>query len=228
MAPVDDRSLADVIDVLPDGAGPVGLLSSEEFTPLAEAFDRSLLSLVGARVAIVLAADPSSAQAVGATAMDHYRRIGAEPMLVDVLCREQANAGAVPSCDMMFLAGGDPANLLPALLDTPFWAEASARWIDGMGLAGASAGAMALSRHCLVPTPGADKPTVWDRGLGPLERFGLAVHAATRPKEWVHGVASTAPVPVVAIDDGIGVLLAAGSAPQVIGEGRAWVVEPGG
>jgi cyanophycinase-like exopeptidase len=215
-----------VVDELPAGAGAIGLLSSEEFTHHTDPFARALLEAGGPHVGILLAADPEAAEAVGRVAEACYRGLGARPVVLDVLRREHAVASALPDCDVLFLAGGDPAHLLPALRDTPFWGAVADRWRAGMVLAGASAGAMALCRHCLVPRPGHDKPTVWDRGLGPLERFGLAVHAATRPAEWVAGVAASAPVPVVAIDDATGVLLAPGGAPRVIGPGRAWVAGP--
>jgi cyanophycinase len=201
--------LADAFDEIPTGCGPVGLLSSDEFMPVAEPFDRALLAVTGPRVALVLAADPRGAS--------HSARLG----VADVLIRDDATADKLPDCDVLFLAGGSPAALIATLRDTPFWEEALARWGDGMSLAGSSAGAMALCRHSLVPDPGDRRPSRWERGLGPIERVALAVHARSAPEEWLHHVRGTAPVPVVALDEGVGVVLTHGEEPVVAGNGRA-------
>src|SRR5205807_6734553 len=107
----------------------------------------------------------------------HYRRLGAEPIVIDVLTRDDATGDKLAECDVLFLAGGSPAVLLATLRDTPFWAEALRRWREGLSLAGSSAGAMALCTHSLVPEPGDRRPTQWRPGLGPIERVALAVHA---------------------------------------------------
>jgi hypothetical protein len=127
----------------------------------------------------------------------------------------------VPDCDVLFLAGGSPAALIATLRDTPFWDEALKRWRSGMSLAGSSAGAMALCRNSLVPEPGDPRPSRWERGLGPIERVALAVHARSAPEEWFQHVRETAPVPVVALDEGVGVVLVHGRKPVVAGDGRA-------
>src|SRR5260221_10814937 len=170
----------DVFPELPPGAGAIGLLSSDEFTKPATAFDRVLLDASGPRVAVVLAADARAAPNSAALALSHYRRLGAEPVILDVLHRDDATAGALPECDVVFLAGGSPLDLVAALRGTPFWDEALRRWRHGTALAGSSAGAMALCADCLLPEAGADKPTVWSQGLGPVAGIGLAVHASSR------------------------------------------------
>jgi len=217
-----------VIDTIAPGHGPVGLLSSDEFLAVAEPFDRALLAVTGSRVGLVLAADPRAARHSARLGLAHYRRLGGEPFVVDVLEREQATAEAVPNCDVLFLAGGDPARLLACLRETPFWEEALKRWRGGMALAGSSAGAMALCRYSLQPHPGDRMPKHWTDGLGPIERVGLAVHAKARPVEWLRHIAAEAPVPVVALDDGVGLVLRAGEPATVAGDGRAWVIDPNG
>src|SRR5437763_1439884 len=103
-------SLDGVFDAIPDGHGPVGQLSSDEFMPVAEPFDRELLRATGPRIGLVFAADPRGAS---------------------------------------------------------------------------------------------------------------AVHARSAPEEWLRHVKETAPVPVVALDEGVGVLLRPRAHPVVAGEGRA-------
>jgi hypothetical protein len=96
-----------------------------------------------------------------------------------------------------------------------------------MALAGSSAGAMALSRHCLLPEPGSDLPTSWGRGLGPLSSFALAVHASTRPNEWLRGIGDEAPVPLLALDDDVGMLIEPGGTPRLFGDGSATLLWDG-
>lgn len=217
--------LTGVLDEIPDGNGPIGLLSSDEFMPVAESFDRALLDeAAGPRIGMVFAAHPPSARQSARLGSAHYRQLGAEPSVVDVLVRDDASADKLPPIDVLFLAGGNPGDLLAALRDTPFWDEALRRWREGMTLAGSSAGAMALCRNALVPQPGDRRPTKWQPGLGPVERVALAVHARRAPEPWLRHVKESAPVPVVALDDGVGLVLRSGADPVVAGDGRARVL----
>ena len=218
-----------VVDELPPNAGAVGLLSSDEFTGAVEAFDRALLAATGSRVCILLCADPQGAARTGPQALAYFRRLGARPEIGSILSRAEASADALPErYDLLFLAGGSPLPLLETLRGTPAWTEALRRWRAGAGLAGASAGAMGLCENCLIPEEGADRPTRWSQGLGPLRGFGLAVHARSRGKAWVAQVASAAPCPVIAIDDYTGMVLTPGGAPELVGPGEAWVAAGSG
>lgn len=216
--------LRDVFDEIPEGCGPVGLLSSDEFLAVAEPFDGALLSVTGKRIALIFAADPRGAARSARLATSYYRRLGAEPLVVDVLIRDDARADALPDYDVLFLAGGSPAALVGCLRETPLWQEALKRWRSGAALAGSSAGAMTLCTHMLVPEPGDRRPSRWTDGCGPIEKVALAVHASTAPPEWLAFVRSTAPVPIVALDEGVGVVLGAGAEPVLAGDGRAWVL----
>jgi hypothetical protein len=218
--------LEDVFDVIPAGCGPVGLLSSDEFLTVAKPFDRALLAAArGPRIALVFAADPRGAPHSAKLGTAYYRGLSAQPSVADVLIRDDATAANVPECDVLFFAGGSPAALVAALRDTPFWDEALKRWHEGMSLAGSSAGAMALCRHTMVPEPGDRRPSRWDRGLGPIERVALAVHARSASKQWLDHVRETAPVPVLALDEGVGAVLASGAKPVFAGGGRVRLVD---
>jgi peptidase S51-like protein len=223
------QELSEVVDDLPPDAGTVGLLSSDECTEGVEDFDRELIASTGPRVCILLCADPDGAPRMGPQALAYYRRLGAQPEIGPILHRADARADALPkSYDLLFLCGGSPLPLLAALRNTAAWRAIVRRWRRGAGLAGASAGAMALCRDCLIPDEGADRPTRWARGLGPLARFGLAVHASSRPEAWLAQVAMEAPRPVIAIDDFTGLLLTPGRGLGVFGPGRAWIAgDPG-
>lgn len=217
-------ALSDVLDRLPDGAGPIGLLSGDEFTPATAEFDRRLLAAArGPRVALLTCADPTNAERNAVLARAHFEALGARAFALDA----DPLPDALPAFDVLYIGGGDPSVLLATLRDDPGWAVILQAWRDGAALAGASAGAMALCARCLVPEPGATKPTVWEHGLGPVARVGLAVHAATRPRAWLRAVTESSHLPVLALDDATGVLITARDEPVVIGHGRARVLSAG-
>jgi Peptidase family S51 len=221
--------LALAIDPLPPGAGPIALLSTTQFSEETMAVDRGLIERCGPRVGFVVDADPSHASTVERDAIRHYRSLGADP----VRLRPEDSSADV---DVLFLAGGDPKELVPALQHSALWASALSRWRRGMGLAGSSAGAMALCERCLFADPGDDLPNHWGRGLGPLRAIAIAAHAATRPEEWLGEVVTRSPTTVIALDDGAALMLVPGHAPTVIGDadiralpaGSAPPPEPGG
>jgi hypothetical protein len=222
MSPAGSSEVSRAFDAVSPGHGAIGMLSSDEFLPVAEPFDRALLAATGPKIGLIFAADPRGAKPSARLATAHYRKLGAEPFVVDVLIRDDATADKVPAdCDVLFMAGGSPAALLATLRGTPFWERALRRWSDGMALAGSSAGAMALCAHSMVPDPGDRRPSRWETGLGPVHRVALAVHARSASEDWLTMVRETAPVPVVALDEGVGVVLRSGAEPVVAGEGRA-------
>jgi cyanophycinase-like exopeptidase len=210
--PAGDRDLVLAFEPLRPGTGPVALLSSEQFSDRTAEVDRALVERCGARVGVVVEADPTNAATLAAQALAYYRSLDADPRVVgpDDDARE---------VDVLFLAGGDPKNLVPALTDSRLWSEADGRWRRGLGLAGSSAGAMALCERCLFADEGREVPTRWGRGLGPLRAVALAVHASSRPPTWLEEIVASSPVDVVSLEDGGGVLLEPGRPPSVVGDG---------
>jgi cyanophycinase len=200
------------------------LLSGDEFLAGVVEFDRALIETTGPRIALLLAADPRAAPNSARLGQTHYRELGAEPIVVEALQRDEMRAEALPDYDVLFIAGGDPRRLLENVSDTPLWKEALRRWRAGAGLAGSSAGAMALCEFCLAPNPGDREPRHWRDGLGPIGGAGLAVHATSRSERWLREISVTAPCPLVALDDKTGVIITAGEDPAVYGPGRVWVV----
>jgi cyanophycinase-like exopeptidase len=221
--------LADVVDAIPEGCGSIGLLSSDEFTAPARAFDEALLeSARGARIACVFCADHRHAALNLRNARRWFARCEVEAGVdvIDALDPHEAGSpGALADgWDILYIAGGSPAELNACLRDSDAWASVEQRWRDGATLAGSSAGAMSLCAHSLVPRPGDDKPMHWDRGLGPLTHFAVAVHARSRTDRWLEKISFDAPVPVVAIDDAVGLVLEAGKVPLIAGTGRVRVL----
>lgn len=208
---------------LPLGAGPIGLLSGDEFRAHATALDRALMALAGPRVALILCADHRHAVTSAGYARRHFEPLGAELHIVDPAHDARPAADLLPQADVVYVAGGSPAELLGCLRGSALWEEAIRRWRAGtVALVGSSAGAMAMCSHCLEPRPGEFVPTVWSQGLGPLRDVALAVHASSRTREWLHEVAAAAPVPMLAIPDETGVILRPRRRPLTIGRSPCW------
>ena len=133
----------------------VALAGGDEFTEAAEAFDRELLALVEAKapnVAILPTAakseNPFLAAAHGIT---HFRKLGADPYGVMIVDKVTADAPVLVSelagADIVYLTGGNPANLLEGLQDSRAWQKLLEMADDGAVIAGSSAGAMVLGER---------------------------------------------------------------------------------
>ena len=139
--------------------GRLVLAGSGEFTAAMAEVDRELLATLRphARVAIVPTAagredTPTRWAAMGS---EHFRALGAEPLPVMVLTRDDALAArwtnAIADADWIYFSGGDPGHLVETLAGSPFWAAVLARHEAGAILAGSSAGAMMLGETTFVP-----------------------------------------------------------------------------
>jgi hypothetical protein len=209
-------TLQTLSEQLPLAAGPLGLLSGDEFLPPVRAFDERLLELTGPRVGVVYCADHRAQAHSERFARRHFETLHVQPTTLDM------HADAMPDVDLVYLAGGSPKDLLEHLRASVLWPQVLERWKSGIGLAGSSAGAMVLCRRLLTPREGARVPTVWAEGVGPLDGIGLAVHASSRSKEWLEEISRGAPVRVLALGDHTGIVLRRGHEPEVIGENGVW------
>src|SRR6266480_1437683 len=213
-----DSLLQGVADRLPAGAGPVGLLSGDEFLRPVSDFDRRLLELTGSWVGVIYCADHRAQPKSERYAKRHFERLGADAFTLDMHGNEHSEY------DVAYIAGGSPKDLLEHLRDNPRWSDVLGSWKEGRGLAGSSAGAMVLCARTLTPEPGARVPTTWTTGVGPIDGICLAVHASSRSREWLEQVQKDAPAPLVALDDATGVILRKGAPPEKIGPGEVWRV----
>jgi len=213
-----DSLLQGVADRLPSGAGPIGLLSGDEFLRPVSDFDRRLLELTGPRVGVIYCADHRAQPKSERYAEKHFERLGAHAFTLDM------HNGEGPEYDVAYIAGGSPKDLLEHLRDNPRWSEVLKTWKEGKGLAGSSAGAMVLCARTLTPEPGARVPTTWTTGVGPIDGICLAVHASSRARGWLEQVKKTAPAPLIALDDATGIILKKGEQPHAIGPGQVWRV----
>jgi cyanophycinase len=139
--------------------GRLVLAGSGEFTPAMDELDRELLATLrpGARVAIVptAAGREDTPKRWAAMGTEHFRALGADPVAVMVLDREDALAArwtdAIADVDWIYFSGGDPGHVVETLAGSPFWSAVLARHDAGAVLAGASAGAMMLGGTTFVP-----------------------------------------------------------------------------
>lgn len=151
------------------GMGPVALVGSGEFLPVMAPVDAVLLA-GRPRRAVVL---PTAAAREGDARMSywlelgraHFAAMGAEPVLLDVRTRAQADdptaAASVDGAGLVYLSGGDPHHLAATLRDSALWRAIVTAWQGGTALAGCSAGAMALTAgapEVLVPPGAAPRP----------------------------------------------------------------------
>jgi cobyrinic acid a,c-diamide synthase len=210
-----DELLKQAADQLPAGAGPLGLLSSDEFLPPADAFDRRLLEMTGTRVGVIYCADHRAQRHSERFAKRHFDALGARAIALDM------HDDLLPDFDIAYIAGGSPKDLLEHLRESERWPEVLTAWREGKGLAGSSAGAMNLCTHLLTPEPGANVPTTWTEGVGVIEEFAVAVHASSRSKDWLENVARNAPIPVVALADTAGMILQKNQGPEIFG--NLWI-----
>jgi len=78
-------------------------------------------------------------------------RLDAEQVVVDVRARddafEQRWVEAIAGAGLIYLSGGSPTFLADTLRDTPVWGAIVEAWRNGAGLAGCSAGAMAMGGY---------------------------------------------------------------------------------
>src|SRR6266568_7275495 len=106
-----DSVLRDVAARLPGGAGPIGLLSSDEFLPPVLDFDRRLLELSGPRVGVIYCADHRAQPHSERYARKHFDALGARAFTLDM------HDGDFPDFDIAYIAGGSPKDLLEHLRD---------------------------------------------------------------------------------------------------------------
>jgi cyanophycinase len=176
-------------------AGRLLLVGSGEFTPAMADIDREILASFGTttpRVAIVPTAagledTPKSWIEMGTA---HFRALGAEPIPVMVLNRDDAHeprwSGAIESADWIYFSGGHPGHLVESLVGTPFWSAVLARVRAGAVLAGSSAGAMMLGSTTILPlgfdARGMPTGITFRPGLGLLPGVFVAPHFDAVPE----------------------------------------------
>jgi cyanophycinase-like exopeptidase len=173
-------------------SGQLALVGSGEFLAGMEEVDRRLLKDRPPRAVIL----PTAAGEEGDATVDHwielgvqhYRRLGVEPVPVRVTDRAGAEdpgmAALIDGAGLVYLSGGNPGYLAETLRDTTLWAAIVRAWEGGASLAGCSAGAGALTaiaHDVRVPERGTR------RGLGLVPQLAVIPHF-DRFESWSPGI----------------------------------------
>jgi cyanophycinase len=216
-------------------SGRVGLVGSGEFTPATERVDLMLLEGVPRRVVFL----PTAAALEGADRVAywvelgraHYQRLGVEATPIMVLDRATADsaelAAQVAGAGLVYLSGGDPTFLATTLVGSAVGAAIIAAWEAGAGVAGCSAGALALME---------DVPDIRQRG-DPVAGLGLVTDMRVIPhfdviERWMPGGVQRAidakppGVRLIGIDEETAIV----DGPPgwtVLGRGHAWLLGEG-
>jgi len=193
--------------------GTLALVGSGEFTPALASVDRDLLDATGRsrpRVAILPTASARDGETIfrrwAEMGREHFTALGAEVECVPVHDRTEADdpawAQAVGEADLVYLSGGNPADLSSALAGTAVGAAIVAAHARGAVVAGCSAGAMVLGSRFFAPRRRLP-PLRWDTGLGLAERLAVAPHYDAIPETLVALLVLRAPrdLAIVGIDE---------------------------
>lgn len=139
--------------------GAICLQGGRELTPPCDHMDRAVLERSTGRVVVLAGAARPGSDYAGASArtVAHYRRLAAD---VDVISdpRDDPRA-ALDALDtgvgLVVLPGGSPRKLLDVLATGVAGRTVGERlvelWSTGTAISGASAGAMVLCRHVVIP-----------------------------------------------------------------------------
>ncbi|MCL6649530.1 MAG: Type 1 glutamine amidotransferase-like domain-containing protein [Chloroflexi bacterium] len=148
--------------------------------------DRLLLAQLppGTSVALLPTAsgrEPGAPARWNALGEAHFRALGATPLPILLLRREDAFAepvlAALRQAQLFYFSGGDPLYLVETLANTPAWEQVRSAHAQGAGLAGCSAGAMMLGGAVLrFRTLFTEGRAVWAPGLAVVPHFAVLPH----------------------------------------------------
>ena len=209
-------------------AGPIALVGGGEFRPGCEEMDRAVLDATGVErpsVLIVPTAaarqDPSKAASNGVT---YFSDLGASASALMVVETADANdkelLRPVDDADVVYLTGGDPAQLLDALSGSLLLRRIEAARERGAVLAGSSAGAMVAGPWMRF--------RAWREALGIVPLVTLPHHEDSDPDKVVRELEETAPPGLTVL--GIDAMTACFGGPggwRVLGSGRVTAYRDG-
>jgi cyanophycinase len=163
-------------------SGLLLLNGGDEFRPGNEPQDRELIAAArpGPAYVVPTAARRQRPEMAVATARAWFAGLGLEIEELPVYTRSDAGsaelAARAAGAGILYLTGGDPGLLAQTLRGTRVWAAVVGAWAGGAGLAGSSAGAMALCQWTLVMAR-------WPRHeqRRPVEALGLVPGTAVLP-----------------------------------------------
>jgi cyanophycinase len=203
------------------------LAGGAEFGGQMAAVDRQALTAAGglaAPVAIIpaAAAPDLNAERAGKNGVRWFRRLGAEqvealPLVDRPSADDPAIADRLRRARLVYLLGGFPAHLADSLRGSLSWQALKEAYQSGAVIAGSSAGAMVLGRHCYDPFQSVVKP-----GLDLIGPVCVIPHHATFGRQWAAILKKALPTDrLMGIDEETGALAPGiGGTWQVFGKGR--------
>jgi cyanophycinase len=137
-------------------SGLLVLNGGDEFKPGNEPQDRELIACArpGPALVVPTAAARQRPEMAVETARRWFATLGVEVEALPVYTRRDAASPELVAraalAGLLYLTGGDPGLVARVLAKSRVWAAMLGAWEAGAGLAGSSAGAMALGEHTLV------------------------------------------------------------------------------
>lgn len=176
----------------PNGmSGPLALVGGAEFGPGNEATDQRLVEAAEAGPAFVLptAAARQAPERAVANARRWFARWGLDVAELPVLKRVDARSAELTAWAregrLFYLVGGDPGLVVDVLWDSPVWDAIVRAWRGGAGLAGSSAGAMALGGWTLLMAKWPHhRRRRFARALGVVPGLAVLPHYAGAGHSW--------------------------------------------
>jgi cyanophycinase len=180
--------------------GPLALVGGDELNPGNEPQDEVLVRAAGDGPAFVLAtaAGRQRPEVAVANAVRWFEGLGLAVQELPATRRSDAKASAnvarAREGRFFYLVGGDPGLVPKTLAGTPLWGAIVEAWRSGAGLAGSSAGAMALGEWTLVRErmPGDDRRRYLP-ALGLVPGVAVLPHFETFGHRWVQSAERAAP-----------------------------------
>ena len=135
--------------------GRLALVGSGEYLPVMQDVEEWLFG-DNPRVYVQLA---TAAAPEGQATLDYWHRLGreaadrlgAEQVIIDVRSRADADdprwVESIERAGLIYLSGGNPSHLATTLRGSKVWDAIVRTWLAGAGLAGCSAGAMAMATY---------------------------------------------------------------------------------
>lgn len=179
--------------------GPLALVGGSPFHPDTAVEADLAAGLDGGDVVVLpTGAAYEHPQRLVDAAVARFADLGVTARGLDVLRRpdavDEANAGAVRSAGLVYLAGASPMHLRSVLKETPVWEAIVAAWQGGASLAGTDAGAMVLCDPMVDPRGGA-----FTVGLGLLPGVTVIPGFDTWSEDVVHRTRDLAPAEVAIV-----------------------------
>lgn len=216
--------------MLPRVEGTIALVGSGEFTPAAAPLDRRLLGPGSLVLALTTASAPDGPRVQrkwAAMAEAHFQGLGVDVRAPLVCCDDCALEPhvreAIDAADLIWFSGGDPRFLRDVVVHLEDALRAALA--RGAAIAGASAGAMALSSWTLAKEW---REPVWEPALGVVPGVGVLPHFDRLSARRVREALSTAPpgAAILGIDEDTALVLS-GDEYRIVGPGRVVVLRDG-